>query len=204
MVLNAESAETATGDLSFATASRRSFAAGSVGELQIANIGHLTRRLAWSIRRPAPDSKAEDWLKGLLSPKELLLYRSMSAADRAHAVDCARAVEDLSDEVVVASALHDVGKTASGLGTFGRVIATLAAFLIPKVVESWSVRLGRRGQLGRYVTHDVIGAKALAESGSAELVVEWAYHHHHATAPSTIDPLIAARLQAADLGGRGL
>ena len=55
----------------------------------------------------------------------------MSRADRRHAAGVARRVEvALGDEatrpVLAAALLHDVGKTESGLGTYGRVIATIS------------------------------------------------------------------------------
>ena len=93
-------------------------------------IPHLAQRTLWSLRKPEPDAAGEAWLLGLLTPAETNLYRSMAAVDRAHAINCARAVESFGSEVVVASALHDVGKTQAGLGTSGRVAASLAGLVM--------------------------------------------------------------------------
>ena len=58
----------------------------------------------------------------------------MRGADRRHAVGVAREVErslgaEASRPVLAAALLHDVGKIESGLGVYGRVIATLCGMI---------------------------------------------------------------------------
>ena len=93
-----------------------------------------------------------------LLPSEADLWTRLSDADRRHAVAVARGVMDRLGEaerpVVVAALLHDVGKLASGLGTAGRVVATLVAAAVrPTTVASWSKALGFRRRVADYLRH---------------------------------------------------
>lgn len=161
-------------------------------------IPHLAQRTLWSLRKPVPDSDGERWLLSLFSPAESVLYRQMATVDRAHAIHCARAVEHLGTEAVVASALHDVGKTQAGLGTPGRVAASFAGLLIYDQARAWDSKTGIRGQIGRYLHHSDIGAAALEAAGASALAVAWAREHHLPVDQQTIEPDLAAALKAAD------
>ena len=163
-----------------------------------AQIPHLAKRTLWSLRKPEPDREGEAWLLALLTPPEALLYRSMAQVDRAHAINCARAVESLGVEVAVASAMHDVGKTEAGLGTPGRVAASFAGLLIYDRARGWDTSAGIRGQIGRYLDHAERGAAALTAAGASELAVAWAREHHLDPADRTIDPELAQALTDAD------
>src|SRR4051812_747998 len=72
----------------------------------------------------------------------------MWGADRRHAAGVARRVEaalgEAADRPVIAAALlHDVGKIASGLGTYGRVVATLAGAAGGRdTAHAWSAKRG--------------------------------------------------------------
>jgi len=161
-------------------------------------IPHLAQRTLWSLRKPKPDPEGEAWLLSLLSPTETRLYRSMAEVDRAHAINCAAAVEHRGAEVAVASALHDVGKTQAGLGTPGRVAASFAGLFIYDQARSWKAAVGLRGQIGRYLNHAETGAAELEAAGASELAVAWAREHHLPASDQTIDPELAAALKAAD------
>ena len=160
---------------------------------------HLAQRTIWSLRKPTPDPDGEAWLLGLLTPAESLLYRAQASVDKAHSIGCARSVQHLGDEVAVASALHDVGKNAAGLGTPGRVLASLCGLLISEQARSWDTRGGLRGQIGRYLDHSDRGAKALEEAGASDLAIAWAREHHLAEDQRTITSDLAAALANADL-----
>ena len=162
------------------------------------DIPHLAQRTLWSLRSPKPKPSEEAWLLSLLSAKETLLYRSMSMTDRAHAILCARAVEHRGAEVAVASALHDVGKTPSGLGTPGRVIASVAALTTYDQARSWKGTGGLKGRIGMYLHHSELGAAALEEAGSSDLAIAWARDHHLPLDQQQIDTELAAELKAAD------
>lgn len=165
---------------------------------QWSELPHLARRTLWSLRKPTPDPAGDEWLRSLLSPQETLLYRSMTAVDRAHAISCAQCVDDLDQQVVVASALHDVGKTDAGLGTPGRVVATFCGLLIAERARTWHDKSGLRRQVAVYLDHTERGAAALIAAGSSDVVIAWAREHHLDAGSWTIPPAIAARLKAAD------
>lgn len=164
------------------------------------DIPHLAQRTLWSLRKPTPDPEGEQWLLTQLSSAETILYRSMAEVDRAHAINCAKAVESWGTEVVVASALHDVGKTQAGLGTPGRVAASFAGLLIPDQAKTWDSRGGLLGQIGRYLDHSETGARELEAAGASALAIAWAREHHLPADQSTIAPDIRDALHQADEG----
>jgi hypothetical protein len=161
-------------------------------------IPHLVQRTLWSLRKPVPDTEGERWVLSLLAPAESVLYRQMAAVDRAHAIKCARAVESLGPDVVVASALHDVGKTQAGLGTPGRVAASFAGLFCYEQARAWGSKPGLRGQIALYLDHSDIGAAELQAAGASKLVIAWAREHHLTADQQTIEPGLAVVLKAAD------
>lgn len=121
----------------------------------------------------------------------------MSGPDRRHAVGVARAVAEqlgpsATRPVLAAALLHDVGKIEAGLGTFARVPATLLGM----VARDRLIR--RDGRLGRYLRHDVIGGRLLADAGSDGLTVDWAVQHHLPPDRWSIPSDISSALKAAD------
>jgi hypothetical protein len=88
----------------------------------------------------------------------------MGNQDRRHAVavgrrfEAARAGQATRAEMAGAL-LHDVGKVEAGLGTFGRVLATL-------LPARW-----RRGRYAVYHRHETIGADWCREAGSEPVTV---------------------------------
>src|SRR5512138_467829 len=96
----------------------------------MAPIGHLARRFAGSLSPHPPAAADEAWARAQLLAVELPVWTAMANPDRRHAIVVARAlVDDLGPDtprpVVAAALLHDCGKVEAGLGTFGRVGATL-------------------------------------------------------------------------------
>ena len=165
---------------------------------------HLARRFMGSLRPGGPDPAAEAALLGRLSEAEADLYRSLAGPDRRHAVASAAAAvrllgEAATDELIVASALHDVGKLDAQLGTLGRAVASIAAGLLgPDRLE----RLGERSPWTRrwwlYANHAALGAERLAAIGCAEPVVAWARDHHRSPSASSLGADVARALVAAD------
>ena len=138
-----------------------------------------------------------------LLPTEGALWVRLSAADRRHAVAVARAtVKRLGDTerpVVAAALLHDVGKLESGLGTIGRVVATLAAIAVsPPTVASWSRVPGFRHQVAVYLCHPEEGAAVLLSAGSDPLTVSWAAEHHKNSDMWTVERSIGEALSESD------
>jgi putative nucleotidyltransferase with HDIG domain len=132
----------------------------------------------------------------VLSPAELALWRRMSRADRRHAAAVARRVEHALGEVarppvLAAALLHDVGKVESGLGTLGRVWATLAGAAAPRSREG-------EGRVSRYLRHDQLGAALLTSAGSDPLTVAWAREHHQPPARWSVPLHLGDALKSAD------
>ena len=128
------------------------------------------------------------WVEEVLLPGELDLWERMSKADQRHAAGVARRVaESHTDRPVLAAALlHDSGKVVSGLGTFGRVAATLVG------------RRRAKGRFALYLRHDALGAELLERAGSDPLTVAWAREHHLPPERWTVPNDIGAALKAAD------
>lgn len=157
----------------------------------MSRLQHLAGRFVESLSNAPPDPDEERWLLGLLNPGETALYSAMSVADRRHAVTCGtEAMRLLGDQaspvLIVASALHDVGKTEVGLGTFGRVFATA-------LVEIWPI-----GRVNAYAQHNQLGAIRLIAAGSAPEVVAWAREHHRSPSEWTLPEDIGRLLAEAD------
>jgi hypothetical protein len=99
------------------------------------------------------------------------IWAAMSSADRRHAVEVARRlISDVGPEtpraVVAAALLHDCGKNEAGLGTIGRVGATLWVGFVGRA------RAARgNGRVARYCRHEPIGASMLAAAGSDPVTV---------------------------------
>ena len=189
-------------------------------------IGHLVRRFLGSLWPGGPSPEDEDWVAGLLGDGELKLWRQMSGADRRHAVGVARRVDHLlglpagpgpvadagdvtgsgapvmeddpAGPVMAAALLHDVGKVRSGLGTFGRVAATLLGAAAPDRANGWLDRGGFRGRVGLYLRHPEEGADLLSGAGSDPFTVAWALEHHRPSDRWSVDRRLADVLHAAD------
>ena len=146
-----------------------------------AELRHLSGRFFGSLKPGGPPAGDEAWVWTVLVPGERALWGRMSGADRRHAVGVARRVPA---ELAVPALLHDVGKVESGLGTFRRVVATVAG--------------PRTRRLAQYRDHPSIGARLLREAGSAELTVRWAAEHHLPSSRWTVPQDVGEILKAAD------
>jgi hypothetical protein len=101
--------------------------------------------------------------------------------------------------VLAAALLHDVGKVESGLGTYGRVVATLAAAVAGHdQAPHWAASRGFTRRVGLYLLHPDLGADLLAMAGSDPVTVAWAREHHRPPADWTVAPHLAAALKSAD------
>ncbi len=166
--------------------------------------GHLTKRFFASLWPSGPSSTSEEWVRSVLSDDEHELWRRMSRADRRHAVGVARRVErSLGDEatkpVLAAALLHDVGKVSAGLGTYGRVVATLAGAAAGRsMADAWTEGKGFTRKVGLYLRHPDLGGDMLAMAGSDALTVSWAREHHLPEDDWTVPPNVARALKAAD------
>jgi hypothetical protein len=170
----------------------------------VAGPTHLVRRFLGSLSPLPPRRDDEAWVQTTLSARELELWGRMSRADRRHAAGVARRVEralgaEATSPVLAAALLHDVGKVASGLGTYGRVVATLAGAAAGReTAEVWTRKGGITRKVGLYLRHPQLGADMLAIAGSDPLTVAWAREHHLPSDQWTVSPPIAEALKAAD------
>lgn len=161
----------------------------------LSHVPHLVRRFFGSLSRRPPAAEDERWAGSLLLPGEAELWRRMAAADRRHAVSVARRVgQELGDTatrpVLAAALLHDVGKVEAGLGTLGRVGATLTG--------ASPFRRRATGRLRAYLHHPEIGAAMLDAAGSDPVTVAWAREHHLPPDRWTVPTPIASVLKSAD------
>ena len=122
---------------------------------------HLVSRFLGSLSPAPPSDEDRRFAESRLSPAEMACWRRMPNQDQRHSADVARRFldrrPDATREEMAGALLHDVGKTASELGTIGRVAATL---------------VGPRGARFRtYHDHERIGAEMMAEAGSAAATV---------------------------------
>ena len=165
---------------------------------------HLVKRFAGSIVPIGPKAGDDAWARSQLLEGEVEVWERMSRVDRRHAVGVARRVEvALGDEavrpVLAAALLHDCGKVVSGLGTYGRVIATLSVKLAGRdIAMAWSETRGFTRRVGLYVEHPRLGADLLGMAGSAPLTVAWTAEHHLPAEDWTVPRQLGEALKAAD------
>ena len=96
----------------------------------LAHAGHLARRFVGSLSRRAPAPNREAWARSQLLPGELASvasgWRRRTGGTRSRSPAASGEIVETPTRAVMAAALlHDVGKIECGLGTFGRVAATV-------------------------------------------------------------------------------
>ena len=148
--------------------------------------GHLAWRFFGSIvpRRVSPSDRV--WVGEMLSSQELQLWSKLHRTDAAESIGVARRVAkfvDLDDadrsDIIAAALLHDVGKLDSELGTYGRVVATVAAKLAGRsMVEAWVHSTGFTRRCGLYLQHAQLGGVRIRVAGGREVAAAWAVAHH--------------------------
>ncbi len=166
--------------------------------------GHYVRRFFTSLSHRPPTGPDEAWARARLTPGQHALLARLANADRRHLIASARQVADRygEDSVwVVAALLHDVGKHHSGLGTPGRVVATVCSGALGRArVQGWAGGRGPRGRLGRYELHGELGADEIRRLGGPDEAAWWSELHHDPdrAAGSEIPGEVLAVLLAAD------
>ena len=90
---------------------------------------HLVRRFVQSLSRAVPDESDVSSIREFMNDGEFALWSTMSPADQRHSLKVVERfrgrLRDATSSEIVGVALHDVGKVASNLGTFTRVLATI-------------------------------------------------------------------------------
>jgi len=127
---------------------------------------HLAARFFGSLSSKPPEPAEDAWAESQLLPGEVALWRQMSNQDRRHSAKVARrfvaARPEATRAEIAGALLHDVGKIQCGLGTWGRVAASV---------------VGRRGKrFTLYHDHERIGCELAVDAGSdpvtSELIAE--------------------------------
>lgn len=123
---------------------------------------HLAARFFGSLSKRPPDPDAEAWAAGQLLAGEVALWQQMSNQDRRHSIKVARRFIEARPAAtrpeVAGALLHDVGKIECGLGTWGRVVASVVG--------------GRTERFRSYHDHEAIGARLAQRAGSDPATVE--------------------------------
>lgn len=174
---------------------------------------HRVRRFFTSVLGSAPSEEDDAWALRWLNDREATAFSRMTAADRRHAIGVARAVAAHLDRVGVqeadlgarwilaAALLHDVGKSVAGLGTYGRVVATLSGWIGGHdMAAAWADTRGFTRKVGLYLQYPELGADVLRMAGSDERVIAWAAEHHHPEEDWSVPADVGRLLQDADDG----
>ena len=123
---------------------------------------HLALRFVTSLSNRPPDVAEDMWAESNLLTGEVGLWRHMSNQDRRHSAKVARrfvAARPHATRAEIAGALlHDVGKIECGLGTWGRVVASVVG--------------PRTDRFRRYHDHEHIGSLLAQAAGSEPATVE--------------------------------
>lgn len=170
----------------------------------MAGSGHLVKRFFGSLVPVGPGKDAEAWVAEHLLDGERELWRRMRRADRRHAYGVARRVEralgnEATRPILAAALLHDVGKTDAGLGTYGRVIATLSGKVAGhEMAAAWRTKRGFTRKVGLYLHHPDLGGDQLELAGAAPITVAWAREHHKPPEEWTVPLAIGTVLKEAD------
>ena len=168
---------------------------------------HLSIRFIRSLSPSKVDNRVKERLFSQLNAEERVLFNQQARIDQEHSLRSVQWIykngyEHLHQDLVVAAALHDVGKSQSKLGVPGRVAATLIAAVYGLGrVHVWAAKKRQGVVLQRiavYLAHPERGAQILQQAGSNQLVIAWARDHHKEEYDSNIDREIFKVLSGAD------
>ena len=128
----------------------------------VLNPWHLAARFVTSLPPTPPSVEDEVWADEHLLSTERELWVQLSNQDRRHSIGVAQRFDDArggaSRAEIAGALLHDIGKIECGLGTFGRVAATMVG--------------GRTERFRAYHDHEEIGARLVSSCGSDPATIE--------------------------------
>jgi hypothetical protein len=123
---------------------------------------HLAMRFVTSLSSRPLDVAQEVWAESHLLAGEVALWRRMSNQDRRHSAKVARrfvaARPDAGRAEIAGALLHDIGKIECGLGTWGRVVASVVG--------------PRTERFRRYHDHEHLGSLLARAAGSDPATIE--------------------------------
>jgi len=132
---------------------------------------HLVARFVTSLPPTPPSIEDERWADDHLTAGERSLWVQLSNQDRRHSVGVARrfvaARPEATRAEVAGAILHDVGKIECGLGTFGRVAATLVGDRGPASFRAYHDHEAIGAELARGVGSDPATIALIAQEGPA-------------------------------------
>jgi len=132
------------------------------GRHPISKVWHLAARFFTSLSPTPPSVETELWVDEQLLPGERQLWVQLSNQDRRHSAAVARRFVEVRPDAtraeIAGAILHDVGKIECGLGTFGRVVATVVG--------------PRTRSFRAYHDHEAIGADMARRTGSDPATVD--------------------------------
>ncbi len=128
----------------------------------VSKFWHLAARFVTSLPPTPPSVDDEVWVDDHLLSGERTLWVQLSNQDRRHSAAVARRFVECRPTAtrseIAGAILHDVGKIECGLGTFGRVVATLVG--------------PRTRSFAAYHDHEAIGAAMALAVGSDRATVD--------------------------------
>lgn len=147
---------------------------------------HLVRRFLGFLTAKPLSPGEQSFVARSLTPDLQRLFYTQRFEDQRHAVIVATRVDD-RPHLVEAALMHDIGKSTTGLGAFGRSFATLWARTSLPVWGEWRT----------YLEHGPIGADLLERAGASALTVAFARYHPDEP-PRDFSPQEWYRLEEAD------
>jgi putative nucleotidyltransferase with HDIG domain len=128
----------------------------------LVKVWHLAARFVTSLPPTPPSIGDEIWVDEHLLAGERALWVQLSNQDRRHSAAVGRrfveARPGATRAEIAGALLHDIGKIECGLGTWGRVVATLVG--------------ARTRRFRAYHDHERIGAEMARSAGSDPATVE--------------------------------
>jgi hypothetical protein len=139
----------------------------------VRHLSHLVRRFVGSLSARAPSAADVAWALKSLENGERELWLRSSNPDQRHTIEVARRAcrlmpsltEPNQRPMLAGVLLHDIGKTESGLGTVGRVVATAWGALRGEQARSGG------GKIATYLRHEPIGAELVTGVGSHPITI---------------------------------
>ncbi len=160
----------------------------------------------WQSLGKPPCDLAWHKVEGLLTPRELALFRQLPVPDQNHSLRVLNTLErggESDPDLLKAALLHDIGKILHPLRRWERVYAVLLGNLFPETAARWG-KMEPRGLRRAPVIiqqHPVWGAGLAEEAGCSSRVVDLIRYHEREELTGLLDQAgveLMEKLQRAD------